>query len=476
MVIKLYNTLTRQKEEFKPLTEKQVKVYSCGPTVYSTQHIGNLMSAVTWDTMKRIFRYFEYEVHDVTNITDVGHLTSDEDNGEDKMEKAVRLEKRDPFEIAKHYEKIYLEDIEKLNVIKSEFVIRASDEVKEQIKIIQSLEKNGYTYVISDGVYFDVSKFKDYGKLSGQSLEDKQAGARVVENTEKKNPQDFALWKFCVGEHENHLQRWESPWGVGFPGWHIECSAIGYKYLGSKIDIHTGGIEHIPVHHENEIAQNECSNNSIDKINYWLHNSHVMADSEKMSKSIGNVYYLSDFEKLGINPLAFREVCFRTHYRKSMNFTIESLKAGEKNLKKINEFVRKLDLIESKNTESQINEMYNTYIKKFEDAISDDFNMPVAISSVYEFMTEFNKIAEHSNKDVEQAKDFMTKTDIVLSLIYAEEEIPVEVFELANERKQARKNKDWEKSDKLRDEIKELGYEIKDDKEAKEGFILIKSN
>ena len=472
MVIKLFNTLTRRKEEFRPLKEGEVKVYSCGPTVYSTQHIGNLMSAVTWDTLKRMFRYFGYNVIDVTNITDVGHLVSDENDGEDKMQKAARLEKRDPFEIARHYEKIYLEDLDKLNVIKSKFIIRASDEVKEQIRMIKSLEENGYTYVISDGVYFDVSKFEDYGKLSGQSLEDKQAGARVEENTEKRNPQDFALWKFCVGEHKNHLQRWESPWGIGFPGWHIECSAIGYKYLGSEIDVHTGGIEHIPVHHENEIAQNECSDNSIDRINYWMHNSHVMADSEKMSKSLGNVYYLSTFEEMGINPLAYREVCFRTHYSKSMNFTIESLKAGEKNLKKINEFVKKLDLINPKDVQNNFKEVYDNYLKKFENAISDDLNMPQAISAVYEFLSEFNKLEEYSAKDIEFGKGFMKKTDIVLGLIYENDEIPKEVFDLAIKRREARVDKNWAMSDKLRDEIKELGYEIKDNKEVKDGFVL----
>lgn len=474
--IKLYNTISKQKEEFKPFEPGTVKIYSCGPTVYSTQHIGNLMAAVTWDTLKRMFRYFEYEVEDVVNITDVGHLVSDDSDGEDKMQKASKKENKDPFEIARFYEKQYFVDLEKLGVIKAKYIPRASEEIKEQIEIVKSLEEGGYTYSTSDGVYFDVSKFKEYGKLSGQSLEDKQAGARVEENSEKRNPQDFALWKFCVGEHENHLQRWESPWGVGFPGWHIECSAMGYKYLGANIDIHTGGIEHIPVHHENEIAQNQCSKNSIDNISYWLHNAHLIVDGEKMSKSIGNVFYISDFEKMGINPLAFREVIYRTHYRKTLNFTVESLAVGDKNVKKINDFVRKLDILKNDSEKNQLKEIYDTYINKFEDAIADDLNMPNAISAVYEFISEFNRLEKYSKCDIDTAKEFMSKTDSVLGLIYDEEETPLEVIELAQERKLARDNKDFEKSDLLRDEIKELGYEVKDSKDSVEGFILSKIN
>ena len=477
-MIELYNTLSRSKEPFKEIEKGKVKIYSCGPTVYDTQHIGNMRSAVVWDTLKRMFRYFSYEVDDVTNITDVGHLTGDNlgdaSIGEDRMLKAAMREKLDPFQIARKYEEKYVEDIKKLNVILSKTLPRATEHISEQIEMIKKLEEGGYIYKTDDGVYFDVSKFKDYGKLSGQSLEEKKAGARVDENSQKRNQQDFALWKFAVGEHENHAMQWESPWGVGFPGWHIECSAMGHKYLGSKLDIHTGGIEHIPIHHENEIAQNICSN-TITQVNYWLHNAHLVVDNEKMSKSIGNVYTLKDLEEKGYNPLAFREMCLRTHYRKQMNFTFESLDAGEKNLKRINDFYNQLDMkTASKLSTSVLHNTYNEMLEKFEKAIADDANTPVALSALYEFMNEFNKHKELSESDIKLAKEFVQKTDSVFGLLTDEDEIPLEVIELARERAEARANKDFAKSDELRDEIRELGYEVKDKADTKEGFILTK--
>lgn len=472
-MIELYNTLNRKKEAFVPIEKGIVKIYSCGPTVYSRQHIGNMRAAICWDVLKRVFRHFDYKVIDVINITDVGHLASDEDEGEDKMLKAAKKENKDPYEIAKFYEKLYLEDFAKLNVLTPKYLPRATEHIAEQLKIIEDLEKKNYTYVTSDGVYFDVSKFKDYGKLSGQSLEDKKAGARVEHNTEKKTPFDFALWKFLTGDNANHIMKWDSKWGIGFPGWHIECSAMSSKYLGDKIDIHTGGIEHIPVHHENEIAQNNCSG-AVKKVNYWLHNAHLLVDGEKMSKSLGNVYNIDSLIEQGYDPLAFRESCLRTHYRKSMNFTFESLKAGESNVKKINDFYLKLDILQINAQGNNIGEMYEEKLKMFEDAIKDDLNTPVALSAVYEFIHEFNKLSQFSIIDIKHAKDFMDKTNEVLSLIKLTEEVPFEVIELARERQEARENKQWENSDKLREEIRELGYEVKDDKTAKEGFILSK--
>ncbi len=471
--IKIYNTKTRTKEIFAPIKEGVLKIYSCGPTVYSTQHIGNLRAALVWDFVKRTFRYFGYQVEDVMNITDVGHLTSDADDGEDKFEKAIKKENKHPLEIAKYYENIYLNDIDKINVIKPKYIPRASEEIKEQIDIIKSLEKNGYTYTTQDGVYFDTSKFKDYGKLSGQHLEEKKKDARVTNKDTKRNYQDFALWIFCVGEHKNHTLRWESPWGVGFPGWHIECSAMGYKYLGNMIDIHTGGIEHIPIHHENEIAQNQCSENSIDVINYWMHNEHLLVNNEKMSKSLGNVYILDDLIEKGYHPLAFREMTLKTHYRKSMNFTFDGLLASQKNVDKINNFYNKLRLIKFDIADNQLEIIYDMLIKKFNEALSDDFNTAEALASLYEFMNEFNKFEKYSEKDVMFAKKFFDNTNSVLGLLFTElEEIPLEVIELAKERAKARENKDFIKSDEIRDEIKHLGYEINDSKETKNGFII----
>ncbi|MFW6286281.1 MAG: cysteine--tRNA ligase [Nanoarchaeota archaeon] len=474
-MIKIYNTLSKTKEEFKPYNEGILKIYSCGPTVYSTQHIGNMRAVIFTDTLKRVFKYFGYKIEDVLNITDVGHLVSDEDDGEDKILKASKKENKDPFEIAKYYEKIYLQDLEKLNINMPKYLPRASEHIIEQINIIKELEKKGYTYIIDDGVYFDTSKFKEYGQLSKQSQETKKSGARIEIDSQKKNSADFALWKFLTRENKNHILKWESPWGTGFPGWHIECSAMGHKYLGSYIDIHTGGIEHIPIHHENEIAQNICSN-TIKDIKYWMHNEHLLINNEKMSKSLGNVYVLSDLENKGYNPISFRETCLRTHYRKQMNFTFESLDAAQKNVKKINDFYKELTLINTtQNKKSLIENLSQESIKKFENAIADDLNTPLALSYVFDFISEFNKLKEEVNKnDVNIAKKFMEKTDSVLGLLKDDDEIPLEVLELAKDRKVARDNKEFKKSDEIREEIKELGYEVKDSNTAKKGFILTK--
>lgn len=472
-MIELYNTLTKTKEEFKPIEKNIVKIYSCGPTVYSRQHIGNLRAAIFIDTLKRILRYANFQLEDVTNITDVGHLVSDDDEGEDKMLKAAKIENKNPFEIAKFYEKLYIQDLEKLNVILPKYLPRATENIKEQLEIIEKLEKGKYIYKTSDGIYFDVSKFKEYGKLSGQSLEEKKAGARIEIDSEKRNPQDFALWKFLTGDNEKHIMKWDSKYGEGFPGWHIECSAMSSKYLGDKIDIHTGGVDHIPVHHENEIAQNTCSG-AVKQINFWIHNAHLKIENEKMSKSLGNVYNVDTIIEKGYSPLAFRETCLRTHYRKEMNFTFESLKAGETNVEKINKFYIKLKMLKAEAEKEHIKKIYEENIEKFENAIYDDLNTTIALSAVYEFMTEFNKIEEYSKDDIKLARVFMQKTDKILGLIKDDEEIPLEVLELAKERVKVKENKNFEESDKLRDEIKELGYEIKDDKNARSGFILTK--
>ncbi|MCA9495802.1 MAG: cysteine--tRNA ligase [Nanoarchaeota archaeon] len=470
--MKFYNTLKRKKEDFIPIKKGEVKIYSCGPTVYFTPHIGNLRAALFVDVLKRVLRYYKFKIYDVVNVTDVGHLVSDEDAGEDKMLKASKRENKDPYEIARYYEEIYIDNLKKLNIILPKYMPRATENIVEQIKVIQELENNGFTYKTSDGIYFDVSKFKEYGKLSGQSLDEKKAGARVKLDDEKKNPQDFALWKFAVGDNKNHIMKWDSPWGEGFPGWHIECTAMSNKYLGENFDIHTGGIDHIPVHHENEIAQNTCSK-AIKNINFWMHNDFFTVDNGKMSKSLGNTYTLQDLIDKGYSPLALREVCLRTHYRKKANFTFESLDAGENNLKKINDFYTKFKEIKiDENLDSCLTKIPEKYLDKFEDAIKDDLNTPLALAAVYEFMTEINRKQLFSLCDKEEILNFMERTDIVLGLLENKGEIPQEILKLAQERKIARDKKDWKKSDELRDKIKLLGYDIKDTKDTKEAYIL----
>lgn len=474
-MIKFYNTLTRKKEEFISLEKNKVKIYSCGPTVYSYQHIGNMRAAIFVDVTKRVLRYFNYQVIDVLNITDVGHLVSDEDAGEDKMLKAAKKENKNPYEIARFYEDAYINDLKLLNIILPKYMPRATEHIAEQIDLIKDLEKNKFTYKISDGIYFDVSKFKEYGKLSGQSLEEKKAGARVEVKSEKKNQADFALWKFLTGDNKNHVMKWDSPWGVGFPGWHLECSAMSHKYLGDEFDIHTGGIDHVPVHHENEIAQNVCSG-EIKRVNYWLHNAHLLVDNEKISKSLGNGYVLSDLIGKGLSPLAFRELCLRSHYRKQVNFSFESLDAGQSNVKKINDFYNKV-LIMKANEEANdlIKPIFNKRLDDFEEALKDDMNTSVAIASVYEFISDVNKKSILSENDIKLSKEFIERTDKVLGLLEKKVEISKEIIEIARKRKAARDKKDFKESDRLRDELKKLGFEIKDSNDVKEGYILNKA-
>ncbi len=381
MTIQFYNTLTRKKEQFSPIEKGVVKVYSCGPTVYSHPHIGNWRAYIFSDVLKKVMRYFSYEVIDVINITDVGHLVSDSDDGEDKMLKASKKENLDPYQIARKYEREFIKGLEKLHIQKPNYLPRATEHIKEQIEIIDELKQKDIAYLTDDGIYFDVSKFNDYGKLSGQKLEEKESGARVELDSQKRNPQDFALWKFLTGDNKNHIMKWDSPWGVGFPGWHIECSAMSSKYLGNHFDIHTGGIDHIPVHHENEIAQNSCSRDI--KVNYWIHNDFITVDGEKLSKSLGNSYTLEELEEKGYSTLDFREMCLRSHYKKGVNFTFDSLTQGKSNVKKINDFYEKLQNLEASDVEDSLVEAFKKYMDEYEAALKDDLNTPEAMAAMY---------------------------------------------------------------------------------------------
>ena len=453
-MIKLYNTLTRKNEELKPINGNLVKMYSCGPTVYYLPHIGNMRAYIFMDTLRRVIKYNGYQILGVMNITDVGHLTSDSDDGEDKMEQSARKENKTPMEIAKYYTDIFLNDLKMLNVDIPEHITKATDYVPKMIEFIKKLEQKGYTYIIDDGVYFDVSKFANYGRLSNKDMGEVGV-ARIEENSQKRHPFDFALWKFVS---ENHIMKWDSPWGVGCPGWHIECSTMSSDILGDHFDIHTGGIDHLPIHHENEIAQNDCAcgHQVVDK---WIHNEFVLVDGGKMSKSLGNIYTLSQLKEMGYEPLAYKLFCLNTNYGKTINFTFDGIKSAQSSLNNLRKLVN-----EHKNSENRIEqEKLDKYKADFLDAINDNLNTPLALGIMFSMLKN-----EPKSKDIYNlAIDF----DRVFGLKLDEEqvvEIPEEIKDLAEKRWQAKKNKDWATADKLREEILNQGYQILDTKDGYE--------
>src|SRR5258708_7659675 len=343
-MLKLFNTLTRKVEEFESLNPPKVGMYACGPTVYHYQHIGNYRRYINDDILIRVLRANNFQVKHVMNITDVGHLTSDEDAGEDKMEKGAMELGQTVEKVAKFYEDDFWKSIEALNIYPPDVIAPATEHINAQIKLIEQLEKNGLVYQTPEAIYFDVSKFPGYGKLSGQNINEKEIGVRseVVEDSHKKHPQDFAVWFFTVGHHKDHTMRWSSPWGEGFPGWHIECSAMSMEYLGHTLDIHTCGVDHIPVHHENEIAQSEGATGE-QFVKYWVHHEFLLVDGQKMSKSLKNLFVLKDLKDKGIEPLAYRYLILTAHYRDKLNFTWESLQAAQNALNNLREIVRGWD-------------------------------------------------------------------------------------------------------------------------------------
>ncbi len=457
MDIFFYNTLTRKKELFKPIDEKEVRIYSCGPTVYKDATIGNLRTSIFQDVLRRVLRYNGYKIKHAMNITDVGHLVSDGDEGEDKMIKSAREEHKTPEEIAKHYTKLFFDDLKASNVETPEIVCKATDHIKEMLEYVKVLVEKGYAYETSTAIYFDVSKLEKYPVLSNLNVENQKAGARVNVDPEKKNHYDFALW---IKAPKNHLMKWDSPWGPSYPGWHIECSAMGQKYLGEQFDIHTGGIDLIPTHHENEIAQSEGYCGKI-PARYWLHGEYLLIDGGKMSKSLGNVYLLKDIINKGFNPLSYRLFTYSSHYRNKLNFTWESLEATEKSLERLKKGYK--THLEGKD---EIDEkLINEYEEKFHKAINDDLNMPLAMGVVWD-------VIRNEKKSPEFAK-LLLKFDDIMGLKINEDdkediniEIPEEILILVEERKKARENKDWQESDRLRDIIKEKGYSVKDTKEG----------
>lgn len=460
MELKVFNSLTKSKQTIQPINNT-INFYFCGPTVYWFQHIGNMRAFFVMDTMRRAVKYLGYNINHVMNITDVGHMTSDADEGDDKMELASKREQKSPQEIAKFYTDIALNDMKELNFEMPEHICPATTVIDEIINFVQQILDNGYGYITKNGVYFDTSKYSHYGELGGMNQNDKLFGARIEVDNEKRNPADFVLW---VIAKDNHIQKWDSPWGVGYPGWHIECSAIGNKFLGEHIQLHGGGIEHRPVHHENEIAQNyaKCGHEVVD---CWFHLEHLMFDGGKMSKSKGAIYTLSALKENGYSPMDLRLFYLSAHYSKPQNFTFEALnnaKESYNNLKKL--------LLKHKNGANLIEKSkILDYKNKFSSFVADDINTPLALSVMWD--------ALKNNADSKDIYELILDFDkfLGLKLNEVEEEkvsIPEEIIAIAEERKNARNNKDYATSDVLRDKISSLGYTILD--KPKNEYEIIK--
>jgi cysteinyl-tRNA synthetase len=468
-MLKITNTLTRKKEKFYPIENNKIRFYQCGPTVYSRQHIGNLSAAVRGDLIRRSLIYLGFDVIYVRNITDVGHLVSDGDEGEDKMAKGAKRENLTPEEIAKKYTALYHNDLKKMNVLEPDFEPRATAYVIKMAKLTQTLLDRGYAYARSKAIYFDVDKFKDYNKLNKQKLSKNETGAGYgnIQDSEKKNPYDFALWFFKTGVHKNALQTWEYKFrGIeqstleGFPGWHIECSAMALDTLGTRLDIHMGGVEHIAVHHTNEIAQSEAATGEK-YVNYWLHHEHLFIDGEKMSKSLGNIYTLDDIESKGFEPSDFRYLLLNSHYRSKQNFTFDILAASRNSRKKL---ITRLSNMNK--TGGKINEDFKN---KFIRALEDDFNIPVALSIVWEVLN--SKIDEQDK--VITILDFDKVLGIGIKEVLSKQSLNVtpEVRALLKQREIARKEKNFLKADEIREQLrrdygvlvidKADGYELK---------------
>jgi len=461
--MKIFNTLTRKVEEIKPIKKGEIGMYSCGPTVYGRAHVGNMRAYIFADTLRRVLEYYGYKVKHVMNITDVGHLTSDADSGEDKMQKSAREERLSAWDISKKYTDIFFQDEKELNILKPQIVCNATDHIKEQIELIKSLEKKGYTYRTSDGIYFDTAKFKKYGDLAKLNIEGLQAGKRI-DVGEKKNKTDFALWKFS-GENEKRDMEWESPWGKGFPGWHIECSAMSMKYLGKNFDIHTGGIDHIPIHHTNEIAQSESSTGNK-FVNYWVHSEFlVLGEQEKMSKSLGNVINLDTIKEKGFTAMDYRYLCLAVQYRKRLIFGEEVLKSAANSMQRL-----KNKIIEIKEDNPKIIELNKLspeskkYLEEFKESVFNDLNTPKALAVMWNMLGD-NKV-NNSEK-----YSLLLNFDRVLGLQMdklRKEEIKVDdkLQELLKKREEFRKLKKWQEADKIRDEILAKGYTILDTNEG----------
>ena len=457
----LYNTFSRTKEEFIPIEQGKVGMYCCGPTVYNFAHIGNLRAYFFEDILKRVLLYNGYKVIHVMNITDVGHLVSDDDEGEDKMEKGSAREGKTVWEIAEFYTDAFKKDIELLNILSPTVYCKATDFIKEQIDMVECLDKKGYTYTTNDGVYFDTSKFPDYGKMALLDVEGLEEGKRIAFSDEKKSKTDFALWKFSPKDQKRQME-WESPFGTGFPGWHIECSAMSIKFLGKHFDIHCGGVDHIPIHHTNEIAQAEaCTGEKF--VNYWLHGEFLIEEKGKMSKSAGEFLRLPTLISKGYSPLDYRFFLLMTHYRKKIKFSFDNLDAARNGFQNLKNKIKEVKA-NAGNFESAVkNEYVIKYIERFTDSINDDLNISEGLALTWEVLKD-EKLSP--DEKIFLVNDFNNILGLDLDKIQAESDsnIPSEITDLANKRKVAKANKDFKLADEIRQQIKDLGYELLDKK------------
>ena len=462
MDIYLTNSLTRKKEKFEPINPPDVGLYTCGMTVYDYAHIGHGRKYVTDDILKRTLRVNGYRVKHVQNVTDVGHLVSDADEGEDKLEKGATKQGKTVWEVAEFFTKNFYESMDRLNIIRPDVVCKATEHLEEQIKLIEKILESGFAYDTPEAVYFDVSKFPDYGKAFGQNLEDKKVAVREEVHTgeHKKHPADFALWFKRVGRFADHVMHWDSPWGDGFPGWHIECSAMSMKYLGEQFDIHTGGEDHTAIHHPNEIAQSEAATGKIPFVNYWLHTAFLMVDGKKMSKSLGNFYTVDDVAAKNFDPLSLRYLYLGTHYRDPLNFTWDSLMAAQNALNKLKSLILSY---RSENDRTMLSEekqiKVSDYNGRFMAAINDDLNTPQALAVVWEMLK--------SNIPSTDKYDLALSFDEILGLGLSKMketklEIPEEIAMLINERQKLRAEGKFAEADKIRDRIIAAGFNVND--------------
>lgn len=455
--IKLYNTKSRKIEIFKPLIEGKASLYHCGPTVYNYAHIGNMRAYVFADTIRRMLEWNGYEVKQVINITDVGHLVSDGDEGEDKMSVGAKREGLNVEDIIDMYSKAFYKDLDLLNIERAQYYPRATKHIDEQITLISKLEELGYTYKTSDGVYFDTSKFDRYAEFAKLDIKGLQGGERV-DLGEKRNKTDFALWKTYSGDGER-LQEWDSPWGMGFPGWHIECSAMSMKYLGETIDIHTGGVDHINIHHTNEIAQSECATGH-DFANYWMHCAFMNVDNQKMSKSLGNAYLVEELNsKFGISPLGYRYWLLTSHYRTQTNFTVEAVRGSMLAYNRLLKDIASLPVANN-------SDAYNSIILKADEYINSDLNTARVIALIHETLSD-------STLDKGLVRNTINKIDKILGLKlldYKCDEIDIQddIKALLEDRLKARESKEWATSDRIRDELLMLGFIVKDTENGQE--------
>ncbi len=487
MALKFYNSLTRQKEEFKPVEEGKAKVYVCGPTVYGDAHLGHAKSYISFDVIVRYLRFLGYETTYIQNITDVGHLTDDADEGEDKLEEAAKKTRKHPMAVAEHYTASFFEDMDKLNCLRPDISPRATGHIPEQIKLVETLLEKGYAYEVNGSVYFDVTSFDDYGKLSGRKLEDTKSGTRVDVNKEKRNPADFALWKKA---EPSHIMQWDSPWGKGYPGWHLECSVMSMKYLGETIDIHGGGLENKFPHHECEIAQSEAANGK-QFVKYWLHNNMVTVDGTKMGKSLNNFINLKQVftgshERLSraYDPLAVRMLVLNSHYRSPLDFSDAALSAAQSGLDKIADAVKKtrkaIDTAYAGEPEEKVLKQIEAIKSKFVKAMNDDINTAVALSVIYELVKLTNKTLTKPNVSKQTLQEIdKTFTELgadVLGIVCDQYEqsssgdneklLDYLMQYVIEERAKARAAKDWEKADEIRDKMSQFGVTFKDSPEG----------